>query len=327
MGKKKRLLLGIVFILIGTGCFLYPDFREWKLQQKVDQMIEKFENEHSQSGNQPGKREERRKTTFPVSGELQKEEIKPGSGMTEELYLEMKRYNENLVAFGQSIADAWSYEQAPVGITSLESDESVIGYIEIPDMEVRLPLFLGASDANLAKGAAVLSGTSMPIGGKNTNCVIAGHRGWRGSACFLYIENAKIGSEVYITNPWETLTYKVTDREVVDPWDSDSIMIREGKDMVTLITCHPYTLGNSPYRYLVFCERMEAEDTKSAAKEIEKGNKSFDILSDEREWKASNGLIYWESCIRIGMPIIGLITVVILMLVRSKSNRRQERER
>ena len=177
------------------------------------------------------------------------------------LYDEMDKYNKNLAQNGQSISDAWSYEQQPMDLDSLniDSDNPIIGYIEIPDMKIRLPLMLGASSKNLEKGAAVLSQTSMPIGGENTNCVIAGHRGWEGSAYFQYIENMKVGSKVYITNPWETLVYECTSIKVIYPDDVNSILIQPGKDMVTLFSCHPYVLGGGPYRYLVFCERVDTQ--------------------------------------------------------------------
>ena len=176
----------------------------------------------------------------------------------------MSKYNKDLAKNGQSIVDAWSYEQQPIDLGSLniDSDNPIIGYIEIPDMKIRLPLMLGASTPNLKKGAAVLSQTSMPIGGDNTNCVIAGHRGWEGSAYFQYIENMKKGSKVYITNPWETLVYECTSTKVIYPDDVNSILIQPGKDMVTLFSCHPYVLGGGPYRYLVFCERVDTQERK-----------------------------------------------------------------
>lgn len=182
------------------------------------------------------------------------------------LYGEMEKYNKDLATNGQDIVDAWSYEQQPLDLSSVDIDEDnpVIGYIEIPDMKIRLPLMLGASTKNLEKGAAVLSETSMPIGGKGTNCVIAGHRGWEGSAYFQFIENMKKGSKVYITNPWETLVYECTSTQVIYPDDVQSILIQPGKDMVTLFTCHPYVLGGGPYRYLVFCERVDTQKRKEA---------------------------------------------------------------
>lgn len=187
-----------------------------------------------------------------------------GTRPYQNLYDAMSKYNKDLAKNGQSIVDAWSYEQQPIDLGSLniDSDNPIIGYIEIPDMKIRLPLMLGASTPNLKKGAAVLSQTSMPIGGDNTNCVIAGHRGWEGSAYFQYIENMKKGSKVYITNPWETLVYECTSTKVIYPDDVNSILIQPGKDMVTLFSCHPYVLGGGPYRYLVFCERVDTQERK-----------------------------------------------------------------
>lgn len=178
------------------------------------------------------------------------------------LYDEMVKYNQDLSDNGQDIVDAWSYEQQPFDLSNndlIGEEVPVVGYIDIPDMQIRLPLMLGASPENLEKGAAVLSETSMPIGGDNTNCVIAGHRGWEGSAYFQYVENMKHGSKVYITNPWETLVYECTDIKVIYPDDVGSILIQPGKDMITLFTCHPYRLGGGPYRYLVFCERVDTQ--------------------------------------------------------------------
>lgn len=125
-------------------------------------------------------------------------------------------------------------------------------------MKVTLPLYIGASELNMSLGAAVLSETSMPIGGENTNCVISGHRGYSGAPYFRDIENLKIGSKVYITNPWDTLMYKVVKIDVINPDDVSSILIQEGKDMITLLTCHPY-MSHGKYRYVVYCERAKYE--------------------------------------------------------------------
>lgn len=85
----------------------------------------------------------------------------------------------------------------PVNLDELKSKDGAIGYIDIPDMDVKLPLYIGASEKNMALGAAILSETSMPIGGESTNCVISGHRGYRGAPYFKDIELLKKGSKVY----------------------------------------------------------------------------------------------------------------------------------
>lgn len=298
--KRKnpvRILTGGACILIGCGCFFYPNFREWRTQQEVGQIIEDFDRIYADGIEQQGISETERPAmlTEPTDTEAlpagdgepslsttqteTETQAEPeGNGMPEtqagqpefqpavyqSLYQTMKQYNTGLYTNGQKIVDVWSYSQQPFDLSDLT--DSIIGYIEIPDMKIRLPLALGASDENLEKGAAVLSQTSMPIGGANTNCVIAGHRGWEGSAYFQYIENMKKGSKVYITNPWQTLVYECTGVKVINPDDVSSILIQKGKDMVTLFTCHPYMLGGGPYRYLVFCERVGTKERTKAGK-------------------------------------------------------------
>ena len=103
----------------------------------------------------------------------------------------------------------------------------------------------------MAKGAAVLGETSLPVGGINTNCVIAGHRGYRGIAFFRDIEKLQIGDCVQIRNPWECLTYTVEAMQRIAPDDSEAVKIRKGRDMLTLLTCHPYR-GNGKWRFVVY---------------------------------------------------------------------------
>ena len=106
------------------------------------------------------------------------------------------------------------------------------------------------------------------VGGSSTNAVIAGHRSWNGYKYFLDIELLELGDEVYITNLWGTLTYKVTEIKIINPNDIQAILIQRDRDMVTLLTCHPYGSGGK-YRYLVFCERAdEAAPTDVSAASV-----------------------------------------------------------
>lgn len=117
-----------------------------------------------------------------------------------------------------------------------------------------MPVYLGASDDHLAAGAAVLGNTSAPIGGDNTNSVIAGHRGWKGADYFRHIDRLQVGDTVTLTNLWETLTYTVVDIQVIQPHEVDKIKIQPSRDLLTLISCHPYASGGRQ-RYVVCCER------------------------------------------------------------------------
>lgn len=176
-----------------------------------------------------------------------------------ELWEEMTAYNESIYAQGQmGLANSYAYEVPSFILKDYGLEDEIFGVISIPKLELEMPIFLGASYQNMADGAAVLSQTSIPIGGRNTNAVIAGHRGWGGASYFRYITDLEVGDEVIITNLWETLTYTVSGVRIIDPSSVDDILIHDGKDMITLLTCHPYASGGKQ-RYLVFCERMIEE--------------------------------------------------------------------
>ena len=175
----------------------------------------------------------------------------------EELYRSIQTYNEWLVTISQgNLTNRVSTEIVPITMTDYGLPDEVFGVLRIPAMDLEMPIYLGANYDNLANGAAVLTQTSIPIGGENTNAVIAGHRGWNGYPYFLDIEKLQVGDLVYIKNVWEELTYRVTAIRIVYPDDIDAILIQPGRDMVTLLTCHPPNTGGK-YRYLVYCEREE----------------------------------------------------------------------
>ena len=197
------------------------------------------------------------RTFYETTETVQQEAIMKHVPMPyENLYLDIRDYNKWLYATRQeSLNSREAYQAYRFDLTEYGLVNQVFGVIRIPKMELEMPLYLGASDENMANGAAVLAQTSIPIGGENTNSIIAGHRSWNGYKYFLDIELLELNDLVYITNPWETLTYRVTDIHIINPNDIDAILIQPGKDMITLLTCHPYGSGGL-YRYLVFCERV-----------------------------------------------------------------------
>lgn len=366
MSKKIKIFVGVFLVLAGVCYFLYPNFREWRTKRQVDTIIAEFEDNrdkaiakakesidassYGQSSDKPDSHEsivsDSSSDIQVVSPEIMKQMVMP------DFYNALEQYNQNLVSSGQEIVDAWDYEQSPVDVNLLNDGSSVIGYIEIPDMKVKLPLYLGASSDNLKHGAAVLSQTSMPIGGVDTNCVIAGHRGYRGSAFFQHIDNMHEGSLVYIINPWETLTYRVVSAKIVSPNQTNDVMIQRGKDMVTLVSCHPYVVGGGSERYLVFCERVsdnpleiqevstkqisqetvESEHIESDTKEqleteiVETESseilETFETLQSESEsnsdFTSENELQRWESLLRILAPMTIIMFVCIIIFGRVK---------
>ena len=172
----------------------------------------------------------------------------------EELYQELTRRNQLLFQEKQKdLKDPFSYEQPAIDLDGFGLDENCIGFISIPKMEIELPILLGANKLNMREGAAHLTGTSYPIGGQNTNCVLAAHRAYSKAPMFRDIEKLQIGDTVIIQNFRETLTYRVVEKRIISPTDGDQLLIQEGRDLVTLVTCHPY--GSDKQRHIVFCER------------------------------------------------------------------------
>lgn len=231
-GKAKKwvFLIPFALFLIGIAFLLYPYLSDWMYGEEVRNMKEDFEQQ-----------------TEDDSGD---------SLPYEELYQELKRRNEILYLEKQkNLTDPWSYEQPGIDLSEYGLEGNVIGFISIPKMDIELPILLGANTENMSQGAVHLTETSYPIGGENTNCVIAAHRGYSRTAMFRDIELLEIGDKVYIENFRETLTYEVAEIRIISPTDVDQLLIQEGRDLVTLITCHPYRYNYQ--RYVVYCQRAE----------------------------------------------------------------------
>ncbi|MCC2254548.1 class C sortase [Ruminococcus sp. CLA-AA-H200] len=173
-----------------------------------------------------------------------------------------KEYNSMLYQTEGAVVD-----NMDTGILSDESyqsllagEDGVMGSIEIPKIGVDLPIYHGTSDDVLAIGAGHLQGTSLPVGGQNTHSVITGHRGLPGSKLFTRLDEIIEGDFVFINVMGETLAYKVTEIQVIEPDDVSVLDIEEGKDLLSLITCTPY--GINTHRLVVTGERVDYEETQ-----------------------------------------------------------------
>ena len=130
-----------------------------------------------------------------------------------------------------------------------------IGHVEIPKINQDLPIYAGTSEEVLQKGVGHLEGTSLPVGGKSTHTVLTAHRGLPTAKLFTDLNKMKKGDVFFIHNIKEVLAYKVIDIFVVDPSDFDKVLVVEGKDYCTLLTCTPYMINS--HRLLVRAERTE----------------------------------------------------------------------
>lgn len=139
----------------------------------------------------------------------------------------------------------------------LNQGTGVMGSIEIPKIGVDLPIYHGTDDDVLSNGIGHLEGTSLPVGGASTHCVLTGHRGLPNSKLFTRLDEIEENDLFYLNIFGETLAYKVNQIEVIEPDEVDKLNIQEGKDLVSLITCTPY--GLNTHRLVVTGERVSYE--------------------------------------------------------------------
>ena len=242
------LMILLMLFLAGLFLVLYPSIQgavvDQRMEWEADSFLSRLENDPDKDI----------PTVIVPSMEPEKSRPYP------ELWDAMTAYNQQIYTDGQStLSEAGTYQATLFSLTDYGVPDETFGVISIPKLNLEMPLYLGATDENMANGAAVLSGTSIPIGGSNTNAVIAGHRGWGGAAYFRYITELSIGDEVVITNLWERLRYRVVWTKIIEPHEIENILIQPGRDMVTLLTCHPYASGGKQ-RYLVYCQRIPEYD-------------------------------------------------------------------
>lgn len=225
--RKTSLLLAAVLAVAGFFVLLWPVFTGYRLQANTDEAAQSFLEERKPEQNYP------------------------------KLLAALQDYNRQLYAEKQrDLTSLEACEEPAVDLAAYSIEDEIIGVLEIPAMELTMPVYLGASGEHLALGTAVLGSTSAPIGGDNTNCVIAGHRGWKGADYFRHIDRLQVGDAVQLTNLWETLTYTVTDIQIIQPHEVEKIKIQPNRDLLTLLTCHPYASGGKQ-RYVAVCERLQ----------------------------------------------------------------------
>ena len=135
------------------------------------------------------------------------------------------------------------------------TDNDMIGYLKIVRIGVELPIYHGTSDDVLNKGVGHLEGSSLPVGGENTHCIMSAHRGLPSSKLFTDLDRVEIGDTFQIIVLDQVLTYQVEFVKVIEPTDVSDLQIIEGGDYCTLFTCTPY--GINTHRLLVRGVRIE----------------------------------------------------------------------
>lgn len=230
---KKHLstiFFGIIF-LIGLLLVLYPTVSNFLSNREQKKVIREYSN---------------------IVNNMDKEE-------KEAMYNEAVDYNKEI--YEKGMID-YSNPDAVQGYNDIldVSGTGIMGYISIPKINVELPIYHGTSDGVLQVAVGHLEGSSLPVGGENTHCVLSGHRGLPSADLFTHLDRLNVHDIFTISVLDKTLVYEIDQIKVVAPGDTQYLQIEDGKDYCTLLTCTPY--GINTHRLLVRGVRVADPDDK-----------------------------------------------------------------
>ena len=267
----KRLILNkilpMLIILTGVLVAAYPWISDYMYRSRVSGVITEYDNAVENTS----------------ENELKK------------LRKEAREYNKNLRKEVSALRDPFDENQME-SISKKYSElpfkgSDVMGYVEIPKINVKLPIYHGTSSTVLESGVGHMEGTSLLVGGKSTHSVLTGHTGLSNKKMFTDLVEMEAGDLFFLRVLDETLCYRVAEINVVLPEDNEKLRIQTGRDLCTLLTCTPY--GINDHRLLVTGERTEY------AEGMEEGQPGNDYISD---WQKE-----YLKCILVGLAIVFLI--------------------
>ena len=233
MKKHLSTIFLILIFIIGLSLLLYPSFSDWWNSFHSSQAIASYSEQVT--------------------------------NMEEEKYAELWDaawdYNQSLLERPNSFVLTEEQKQSYEQLLN-EGDNGIMGYIEIPAIKVTLPIYHGTAESVLQIAAGHLEWTSLPVGGESSHCVISGHRGLPSARLFTDLDQLVLGDVFIFRVLDEILTYEVDQILIVEPQEVDELMIEEGQDLCTLVTCTPY--GINSHRMLVRGHRIEnAEEART----------------------------------------------------------------
>ncbi len=243
MKKALHVWLPGILVLAGLIIAAYPFISNYLYERRQQDIITSYETQQ--------------KTDTETNEELEN----------------VKEYNKSLAAANVTVTDPFDPEGlSGFGRREYETllnvnEEGMMGYLEIPVIDVRLGIYHGTGENVLKNGVGHLKNTSLPIGGEGTHAVLSAHAGLPEKKLFTDLELMKEGDIFYIHVFGETLAYETDRITVIEPHNTEDLKIQEGKDYVTLVTCTPY--GINSHRLLVRGKRIPFVE-KETDKEIEK---------------------------------------------------------
>jgi sortase family protein len=228
MRKHASTMILILILVVGLSLMLYPSFSNWWNEAHQSRAIAAYSQEVS----------------------------KLDENRYDELWQQAWEYNRSLVgrenAYFLDDSQKAEYERL-LDVSGM----GIMGYIEIPSLKVSLPIYHGTEESVLQVAVGHLEWTSLPVGGESTHCVLSGHRGLPSAKLFTDLDRLVVGDRFRLGVLDQVLTYEVDQILIVEPQDTEALLIEEGKDLCTLVTCTPY--GINTHRLLVRGHRVETE--------------------------------------------------------------------
>lgn len=256
---KRKLLIApaVLLFLFGLGVLLYPTIRTAAFRQAERREIRCFQEYRAENRAKGGISPDTSSIDAPEDIFLTESSEQTEPAETERAFPELweacAKYNAQLVENQRASLTASGMDSPALVLSDYGWEEDVFAALSIPSAGIETPLYLGASRSNLTKGGVILGQTSLPIGGESTHCVIGGHRTWNAILHpFISLEEVAVGDLVQITNPWESLNYRVISTQTIYPDDLEQVRIQPGRDLLSIFTC---TYPNTR-RVLVTCERI-----------------------------------------------------------------------
>ncbi len=225
MKKHFSTILLFAILIIGLSLMLYPTFADWWNSSRQSKAIASYAEQVANMD------EDKYKEIWDAAWEYNRSLIdRPNDFLLNED--QRRTYNELLNVGGNG----------------------VMGYIEIPSIQVVLPVYHGTDEAVLQIAIGHLDWTSLPVGGESSHCVVSGHRGLPSARLFTDLDQLVIGDVFLFRILDEVLTYEVDQIRIVEPHETQDLLIREGEDLCTLTTCTPY--GINSHRLLIRGRRI-----------------------------------------------------------------------
>ncbi len=267
---RRRLPLVFIFLILlaGIGLFMYPIVSNWYGEYTAHTSIESYDKTIQKVGDQAIMKMQR----------------------------DADEYNKALSANDNKKVSSMDYDE-------LLAVTDSIAYIEIPKINVYLPIFHGMDDEVLQKGVGHMEGTSLPVGGSSTHCVLAGHTGLPSANLFTDLDQLDKGDYFYIHALDKVLAYQVDQVKTVLPYETDDIQIREAEDYVTLVTCTPY--GINSHRLLVRGVRVPYKTQDMAHTD------PWPVVHKDEPQQIPFRTIVWYA----SLGVISVVTVVILLIL------------